>query len=89
MLKAKERQAIFEEAFVTEIQQYKQSGIIPSKNTKVVFCKYIRRSNFFLPIGLSLANRTTASLEEIVVEDDPSSLNEFLHDVDANETNAQ
>ena len=31
VLKAKERQAIFEEAFETEIQQYKQSGIIPSK----------------------------------------------------------
>jgi hypothetical protein len=31
-LKAKERQAIFEQAFETEIQQYKQSGIIPSNS---------------------------------------------------------
>lgn len=30
LLKAKERQAIFEEAFETEIKQYKESGIIPS-----------------------------------------------------------
>lgn len=29
-IKAKERQAIFEEAFETEIQQYKESGVIPS-----------------------------------------------------------
>ena len=32
VLKAKERQAIFEQAFETEIQQYKQSGIIPSNS---------------------------------------------------------
>lgn len=57
IFKAKERQAIFEQAFETEIRQYKESGIIPR---------------------LSQVNRQTASLEEIVVEDDPSSLNEFL-----------
>ncbi|EFX85193.1 hypothetical protein DAPPUDRAFT_313831 [Daphnia pulex] len=57
VLKAKERQAIFEQAFETEIQQYKQSGIIPR---------------------MSQSNRQTTSLEEIVVEDDPSSLNQFL-----------
>nr|CAH0109346.1 unnamed protein product [Daphnia galeata] len=59
VLKAKERQAIFEQAFETEIQQYKQSGIIPR---------------------VSQSNRQTTSLEEIVVDDDPSSLNEFLDD---------
>lgn len=31
MMKAKERQAIFEAAFETEVEQYKQSGVIPSK----------------------------------------------------------
>lgn len=34
--KAKERQAIFEQAFETEIQQYKESGIIPSKSQLLV-----------------------------------------------------
>ena len=29
-IKARERQAIFEEAFETEVQLYKQSGTIPS-----------------------------------------------------------
>ena len=41
-------------------------------------------------VGLSLSNRTTLSLEEIVVDDDPSSLNNFLDDVDTTvETDAQ
>ena len=39
-------------------------------------------------VGLSLSNRTTLSLEEIVVDDDPSSLNNFLDEVDV-ETDAQ
>ena len=37
MMRAQERQAIFGEAFETEIQQYKQSGIIPSIVSRVIF----------------------------------------------------
>ena len=31
MIKAKERQAVFEQVFEADIQQYKTSGILPSK----------------------------------------------------------
>lgn len=74
--KAKERQAIFEEAFETEIKQYKEFGTIPSKTLLVL--KYSTNFHKFLNKGLSLSNRQTISLEEITVDDDPSSLNEFL-----------
>ena len=39
MIKAKERQAVFEQVFEADIQQYKTSGILPSKLEKylVVF----------------------------------------------------
>ena len=44
-LKAKERQAIFEQAFETEILQYKQSGIIPS-NLNVQSVKSVFKIKF-------------------------------------------
>jgi hypothetical protein len=37
MIKAKERQAVFEQVFEADIQQYKTSGILPSKWDIVVF----------------------------------------------------
>lgn len=56
---AKERSLIFEEAFESEISQYKKSGVIPK---------------------LNLPPRQISNLEEIVVEDDPSVLNQFLEE---------
>lgn len=46
IFKAKERQAIFEQAFETEIRQYKESGIIPSKSKVFV--------DFFVPVQFEI-----------------------------------
>ena len=55
MIKAKERQAVFEQVFEADIQQYKTSGILPSKleqylvvvgtnsNKTNLSCSYIKK----------------------------------------------
>lgn len=34
--------------------------------------------SFLVPLELDVSQRQTISLEEVIVEDDPSSLNQFL-----------
>ena len=81
MIRAQERQAIFAEAFETEIQQYKQSGIIPSRLfVLLLFLFQLINSIFHLIPEKSISQQETLSLEEVVVDDDPSNLNEFLED---------
>lgn len=47
MIRAQERQAIFAEAFESEIQQYKQSGIIPSRLFILILIS-VNKLDFFL-----------------------------------------
>ena len=44
MIKAKERQAVFEQVFEADIQQYKTSGILPSKFEQYLTYKFVKIS---------------------------------------------
>lgn len=78
---ARERQAVFEEAFVSQIEEYKQTGSIPSITTlNPIFIKFI--ISFIICFSAESAIRITTNLDEVVVDEDPGALDQFLNDIE-------
>ena len=66
---------------MSQIEEYKQTGSIPSITTlNPIFIKFI--ISFIICFSAESAIRITTNLDEVVVDEDPGALDQFLNDIE-------